>query len=173
MRLYPENGAFNVGYGMSWVLDQVRNEILQNRYAIGSLLNSGRTYVAYEEMSRISSQVGARFGVQVLLNFPDKREIFDLKSVAMKGVSIIVDVSVKQFRRCTEDQVRQHLLKQIPNATISPARFGHEGFHADFELGRFTVLPSGVHVWCEVDSRVREFLDWLFPSAYGISVPHQ
>jgi hypothetical protein len=154
---------------MSWILDEVRNEILLNQNAITTLLNDGRTFVAYEEMNRIASNVGAKHRVRVLLNFPVKNEIFNLNSMTTKGVSIIADASVKQFRTCSEDQVRRELLKQIPNASISPARFGHEGFHADFELGRLTVLPSGVHVWCDVDSRVREFLDWLFPNAYGIA----
>ena len=154
---------------MSWILDEVREAILRNQDGLRVLLKEGRTFIAYAEMNRITSQVGAKYGVRVILNFPVKNEIFDLNSVAVKGVSIIVDASMKQFRRCSEDKVRRELLKQILNPSITPTRFGHEGFHADFELGRLTVLPSGVHVWCDVDLRVREFLDWLFVNAYRIT----
>ena len=46
--------------------------------------------------------------------------------------------------------------------------FGHEGIRADLDTGRLTIQRRAVHIWCQIDGRVREFLDGLFAGAYDI-----
>jgi len=82
---------------------------------------------------------------------------------------MIVDSSRKKFPKFSEDEIHRELLKRIPNARVVPVGFGHEGFHVDLKSGRLTVLPSGIHVWCEVDHLSEGFLDWLFVEVYGIA----
>jgi hypothetical protein len=157
---------------MSWILNQIRERIAESQTHFDELLNDGKTYRVYHEVNQITSDIGSNYGVQIFLNFPNAKSIYDLKSFGSRGISMIVDSSRKKFPNFSEEEVHGELLKRMPNARVVPIGFGHEGFHVDLESGRLTVLPSGVHVWCEVDHMSGEFLDWLFVEVYGITKTH-
>jgi hypothetical protein len=157
---------------MSWILNQIRERMAENQTHFNKLLNDGKTYRVYHEVNQIASAVGSNYGVQILMNFPSAKSIYDLKTFGSRGISMIVDSARKKFPNRSEDEVHNELMKRVPNSRVLPVGFGHEGFHVDLGSGRLTVLPSGIHVWCEIDQLSGEFLDWLFTEVYGITKPH-
>jgi len=157
---------------MSWILNQIRERIAGSRTHFDELLNDGKTYRVYHEVNQITSDIGSHYGVQVFLNFPNAKSIYDLQSIGSRGISMIVDSSRKKFPNRSEEEVHRELLKRIPNGRVVPVGSEHEGFHVDLESGRLTVLPSGIHLWCDVDDLSGKFLDWLFVEVYGITKIH-
>ena len=157
---------------MSWILNKIRERIAENQPHFDELLNDGKTYRVYHEVNQITTDIGSTYGVQIFLNFPNAKSIYALRSFSSRGISMIVDSSRKKFLKFSEEEVHRELLKRIPNARVVPVGFGHEGFQVNLESGRLTVLPSGIHVWCEVDHPSEEFLDWLFVEVYGITNSH-
>ena len=154
---------------MSWILNQIRERIAENQTRFNELLNDGKTYRVYYEVNQIASDVGSNYGIQILMNFPNAKSIYDMKILGSRGISIIVDTARKKFPNFSEEEVHSQLTRLIPNSRVLPVGFGHEGFHVDLQSGRLTVLPSGIHVWCAVDQLPGEFLDWLFTRVYGIT----
>jgi len=157
---------------MSWILNQIRERLVKNQTHFNKLLNDGKTYQIYHEVNQIASDVGSNYGIQILMNFPNAKSIYDLKSFGLRGISMIVNSARKKFPNISEDNVHNEIMKRVPNSRVLQVGFGHEGFHVDLEFGRLTVLPSGIHVWCEIDQLSAEFLDWLFTEVYGITKPH-
>ena len=157
---------------MSWILSRIHERIAKRQAYFDALLTDGKTYRVYHEVNQIALDVGSIYGVQVILNFPNVKSIYELKSLSSKGISIIVDNSRKKFSNYPQNEIRDQLSKRFFDARLVPVGFGHEGFHVDFKSGRLTVLPSGVHIWCELDSQIKEFLDWLFFEVYRISNAH-
>jgi hypothetical protein len=157
---------------MSWILSKIHERIAERQAYFDALLTGGKTYQVYHEVNQIALDVGSKYGVQVFLNFPNAKSIHELKSLNSRGISIIVDNSRKKFSNYAQDEVRDQLSKRFLDARLVPVGFGHEGFHVDFKSGRLTVLPSGVHIWRELDLQTKEFLDWLFFEFYRISDDH-
>ena len=153
---------------MSWILNQIRERIAESQPHFDELLKDGKTYRVYHEVNRIASDIGSSYHVRIFLSFPNVKSIYDLKSFSSRGLSLIVDSSRKKFPNLSEEDVQRELLKWIANARVVTVGFGHEGFHVDLESGRLTVLPSGIHIWCDVDRPTEGFLDWLFLKVYGL-----
>ena len=44
---------------------------------------------------------------------------------------------------------------------------GKEGVRVVLPEGRLEILPGSVHFWCKIDSKVREYGDWLMDNLYS------
>lgn len=154
--------------GVSYVIDRVQEAIVAHDARIVEFIKSRELVAAYEEINRIASGVGQQFQVEVVVNFRNISQLQDFNPNSIRDVSIFVDRNRKRFIIMSQNEIRKKLLEIFPNARITMLGFGHEGLHADIDAGRITILPSAVHIWCKVDDKVRNLLDWLFANAYGI-----
>ena len=102
------------------------------------------------------------------MNFGNSKQVLDFRSVGYKDISIFINRTRKRFAASLEERICRIISETYPSARISEVGFWHEGFHVDIDTGRLAVLSSAVHIWCRVDGKVREILDWLFTNAYDV-----
>jgi hypothetical protein len=43
---------------------------------------------------------------------------------------------------------------------------GKEGVKITFPRGRIEILPGSIHVWCQIDEKVKRYCDWLMQNVY-------
>ncbi len=152
---------------MSWVIkDLWKNlELRQSEYE--NLLSDDDRITAYEIINRIASEVGAKWGVFLQLNFPPGQSSISSSSLGHRNLTMLVFRDRKKFTDVSESEVR-HAFDPLHPISIDSAGFGYEGFRVRLSNGRIDCLPGGLHLWCEVTPKVLEVLDWLFANAYGM-----
>jgi len=150
---------------LSWIVKDLWNilELRQSEYA--SFMNDDDRITAYEIINRIASDVGAKWGVFLQLNFPAGHA--GSSSLGHRDLTMLVFRDRKKFANVSESEVRRAFDRLNPT-TIDNAGFGYEGFRIGLSNGRIDCLPGGVHLWCEITPQVLEILDWLFTNAYGM-----
>ena len=150
---------------MSWIVKDLWNilELRQSEYA--SFMNDDDRITAYEIINRIASDVGAKWGVFLQLNFP--AGYAGSSSLGHRDLTMLVFRDRKKFANVSESEVRRAFDRLNPT-TIDNAGFGYEGFRIGLSNGRIDCLAGGVHLWCEITPQVLEILDWLFTNAYGM-----
>ena len=152
---------------MSWIIKDLWNslELLESEYA--NFLNDNDRVTAYEIVNRIASDVGAKWGVFIQLNFPPGQSGLTSSSLGHRNLTVLVFRDRKKFTDVSELEVR-HAFDPLNPTAIEGAGFGYEGFRVKIPNGRIDCLPGGVHLWCEITPQVLEVLDWLFTNAYGM-----
>ncbi len=152
---------------MSWVIkDLWKNlELRQSEYE--NLLSDDDRITAYKIINRIASEVGAKWGVFLQLNFPPGQSSISSSSLGHRNLTMLVFRDRKKFTDVSESEVR-HAFDPLHPISIDSAGFGYEGFRVRLSNGRIDCLPGGLHLWCEVTPKVLEVLDWLFANAYGM-----
>jgi len=152
---------------LSWVIkDLWKNlELRQSEYE--NLLSDDDRITAYEIINRIASEVGAKWGVFLQLNFPPGQSSISSSSLGHRNLTMLVFRDRKKFTDVSESEVR-HAFDPLHPISIDSAGFGYEGFRVRLSNGRIDCLPGGLHLWCEVTPKVLEVLDWLFANAYGM-----
>ena len=101
------------------------------------------------------------------MNFPERGKINDFDSYGKQDLSIIVDLSKKNFP--IERNIVKTKAKEIfGDVKIQDAYMyeGKEGVKIFFENGRIDILPHSLHVWCKFSEKVTNFCDWLFENVY-------
>jgi len=152
---------------LSWVIkDLWKNlELRQSEYE--NLLSDDDRITAYKIINRIASEVGAKWGVFLQLNFPPGQSSISSSSLGHRNLTMLVFRDRKKFTDVSESEVR-HAFDPLHPISIDSAGFGYEGFRVRLSNGRIDCLPGGLHLWCEVTPKVLEVLDWLFANAYGM-----
>jgi hypothetical protein len=152
---------------LSWIIKDLWKslELRQSEYA-NSLSDDDRI-AAYEIINRIASEVGAKWGVFLQLNFPPGQSSIGSSSLGHRNLTMLVFRDRKKFTDVSESEVR-HSFDPLHPISIDSAGFGYEGFRVRLSNGRIDCLPGGLHLWCEVTPKVLEVLDWLFANAYGM-----
>jgi hypothetical protein len=154
---------------MSWIVDRVHSSVLADKDILSRYIREKKAAAVFAELNRITSHASSKLGIQIILNFPNKKKLLEMESLGTRDMSLVVDNSLKWFAQYPEERIRDELRKYFPNAKMRRAHPAQEGFSAEIDSGTLTVLPGAVHLWCEIDGRVRAFLDWLFPEVYGVA----
>jgi hypothetical protein len=150
---------------LSWIIEDLWNslELRQSEYA--NFTNDDDRITAYEIINRIASDVGAKWGVFLQLNFPPGHA--SSSKLGHRDLTMLLFRDRKKFTDVSESEVK-HAFDPLNPITIDSAGFGYEGFRVRLSNGRIDCLPGGIHLWCEITPEVLEVLDWLFPNAYGM-----
>ena len=125
--------------------------------------------LAYTKITELGYEVGRKYNVKLLVNFPERGKIDDFDSYGKQDLSIIIDQTKKNFpiERSTIKSKAKELFGdvQIQDAYMYE---GKEGVKVFFENGRIDILPHSLHVWCKFSEKVTEFCDWLFVNVYQL-----
>ena len=123
--------------------------------------------VAYQQINQISNFVGSRFQISLQLHFPNTSKIRDVNSYGTENIGIVVDKFRKTF------PIPREIIKQKAKETLGVIKAldaymyeGKEGLKIIMDSGRIEILPGSVHLWCNIDENVKNFMDWLMEEIY-------
>ena len=150
---------------MSWIIQDLWSSLDEHRAEYEDLLKEGK-FEGYSAINRIAANIGTKWGVVIQVNFPPGRKM-NPEKVGHQDLSILVYRERRKFEGITSDQLAEAICQLDPVA-IENVRFGHEGYKIRTPNGRIDCLAGGIHLWCEITPQVSNFLDWLFPNAYGL-----
>lgn len=124
---------------------------------------------AYARIVEIGREVGARYGIRLVVNFPKEGRIEEREMYGRRDLSLIIDYDRKRF------PIDRELIKQKAAELLGDVRTedaymyeNKEGVRVYTDSWKIDVLPHSVHVWTEFDEGVTAFCDWLLENAYGM-----
>ncbi len=125
--------------------------------------------LAYTKITELGYEVGRKYNVKLLVNFPERGKINDFDSYGKQDLSIIIDQTKKNFP--IERSIIKSKAKELfGDVQVQDAYMyeGKEGVKVFFKNGRIDILPHSLHVWCKFSEKVTEFCDWLFVNVYQL-----
>ncbi|HET6517822.1 MAG TPA: hypothetical protein VFG25_06350 [Nitrosopumilaceae archaeon] len=124
--------------------------------------------MAFTKITEIGSGVGKKYGIKLVVNFPEREKINDFDSYGKQDLSIIVDQSKTNFP-ISRSIIKTKASEIFGNdAEVQDAYMYEqkEGVRVRAENGRIDVLPHSLHIWCKFSDKVSDFCDWLFDNVY-------
>lgn len=125
--------------------------------------------MAYTQITEIGQEVGRKYNVQLLVNFPQREKINEFDMYGKRDLSIIVDRQKKNF------PIERSIIKAKAGEVLGDIQVddaymyeGKEGARVLFEGGRIDILPHSLHIWCYFDEKVIRYCDWLLDEVYQI-----
>ncbi|MEK6919567.1 MAG: hypothetical protein AABX62_00825 [Thermoproteota archaeon] len=149
---------------MSWIIRDLWRTLEERREEFEKLL-AERKIQAFERINHIASEVGAKWGVFLQLNFPPGQSLLDLDELGRRNISLLVYRDRRKFEGVTGQELKE-AFRSLNPVSFDTAGFGYEGFRVELPTGRIDCLPGGVHIWCDITPEVLRFLDWLFEHGY-------
>lgn len=125
----------------------------------------------YNELSRMSEGVGAKYGVTLVVSLFDTRKVLALDSYGKENVTVVVDkfrTRLGMPREVIKNKAKEVFKDDAIEIRDAVAYENNEGVKIFFRDGRIDVLPGSFHVWRSIDDRVREFCDWLMKECYRV-----
>lgn len=125
--------------------------------------------MAFTKITEIGSGVGRKYGIKLIVNFPERGKINDFDSYGKQDISIIVDQTKKNFP-IERDVIKSKAKEIFGDVKVQDAYMyeGKEGVKIFFENGRIDILPHSLHVWCKFSEKVSDFCDWLLTNVYQL-----
>ena len=125
--------------------------------------------IAYKRITEIGFEVGNKYNIQLIVNFPHRGKIEDFDSYGTQDLSILVDKTKTNFP--IERSIIKSKAKELfPDAKVEDAYMyeGKEGVKVFFNEGRIDILPHSLHIWCKFSEKVTDFCDWLLVNVYQL-----
>lgn len=147
---------------------ELQNQLKSNLPQIMMILKQNPA-MAYTKITEVGFEVGRKYGVKLVVNFPERGKINDFDSYGKQDLSIIVDQTKTNFP--IERSIIKSKAKEIfGDVKVEDAYMyeGKEGVKIFFENGRIDILPHSLHVWCKFSDKVSDFCDWLFENVYKL-----
>ncbi len=148
------------------IAEDLQNQLKSNLPQIRLILKQNPA-MAYTKITEIGSGVGRKYGIKLVVNFPERGKINDFDSYGKQDLSVIVDQTKKNF------PIERSIIKSKASEIFGDVKIrdaymyeGKEGVKIFFENGRIDVLPHSLHVWCKFSEKVSDFCDWLFENVY-------
>lgn len=152
----------------SSIIAELQKQLKSNLPQIRILLKRNPA-MAYTKITDIGSEVGKKYQIQLLVNFPQREKIEEFDMYGKRDLSIIVDRQKKNFplaRSIIKDKAKEFLGDvRVDDAYMYE---GKEGVRVTFENGRIDILPHSLHIWCLFDQKVISFCDWLWTEIYQL-----
>lgn len=150
----------------SEITAKLQGELKSNLPQIMMLLRKNPA-MAYTRITEIGLDVGKKYNIKLLVNFPQEGKIEQFDYYGKRDLSIIVDMQKKNFP-IPRSTIKEKAKETFENAQIDDAYMyeGKEGARVTFDGGRIDILPHSLHIWCLFDERVTGFCNWLLANVY-------
>ena len=125
--------------------------------------------IAYKRITEIGFEVGNKYNIKLIVNFPHRGKIEDFDSYGTQDLSILVDMSKTNFP-IERDVIKSKAKELFGDVKVEDAYMyeGKEGVKVFFDKGRIDILPHSLHIWCKFSEKVTEFCDWLLVNVYEL-----
>ncbi len=151
------------------MLDDLYREVEKER---DRLLTMRRNNLKlYNELSRLSENVGLRYGVTLVVSLFDTRKILAFDTYGRENVTVVIDKFRTRLgipKEVIKSKAREIFNDDAIEIRDAMAYENNEGVKIFFRDGRIDVLPGSFHIWRGIDDKVREFCDWLMSECYRI-----
>lgn len=124
----------------------------------------------FMKINEIASFVGKRYKIMLQIHFPDSSKIYDVESYGTENISLIIDKFRKTFL-ISRNIIRNKAIKIFPKGIVQDAYMyeGKEGLRLIIDKGRMEILPGSLHLWCNIDDKIKEFGDWLMEEVFYLT----
>lgn len=125
--------------------------------------------IAYKRITELGFEVGKKYNIKLIVNFPHRGKIDDFDSYGTQDLSIIVDQSKTNFP-IDRSIVKEKAKELFENVKVEDAYMyeGKEGVKVFLDKGRIDILPHSLHIWCKFSEKVTEYCDWLLVNVYQL-----
>ncbi len=125
--------------------------------------------IAYKRITELGFEVGRKYNIKLIVNFPHRGKIEDFDSYGTQDLSIIVDQSKTNFP-IERTKIKSKAKELFGDVKVEDAYMyeGKEGVKVFFDKGRIDILPHSLHIWCKFSEKVTEYCDWLLVNVYGL-----
>ncbi len=150
------------------IITELQTQLQNNLTSIKNALQNNPA-LSYSMINNLCSDISDKYGICILLNFPEKKTIYDFESYGKQNISIIIDRTCKKFP-IHRDIIKIQIKKMFPNTTIKDAYMyeGKEGLKVFLNHGRIDILPHSFHLLCKCTNDVMGFSDWLLANVYKL-----
>ncbi len=126
--------------------------------------------MAYKEIGEIGKQVGKKYNIELLVNFPHDGKINDFEMYGKQDLSLIIDMEKKRFPM-DRSVIKEKALEILGDIKTEDAYMyeDKEGVRIIFNNNiqdKIDILPHSLHVWYEFTQPVIEFCEWLLENVY-------
>ena len=126
--------------------------------------------MAYKEIGEIGKNVGKKYNIELLVNFPHEGKIDNFEMYGKQDLSLIIDMEKKRFPidRSIIKQKAIELLGEIKteDAYMYEDKEGVRIIFNDNIQDKIDILPHSLHIWYEFTQPVTEFCEWLLENVY-------
>jgi len=154
----------------STITKDLQKELKSNLPQIRFLIKKSEG-IAYKKTTEIGFEVGEKYNIKLIVNFPHRGKITDFDSYGTQDLSIIVDQSKTNF------PIKRNIIKEKAKEIFGDIKIedaymyeGKEGVKVFFEKGRIDILPHSLHIWCKFTEKVTEYCDWLLEKVYELKL---
>lgn len=125
--------------------------------------------LGYARIVEIGKEVGRRYGIKLIVNFPAEGRINEFGMYGKRDLSIIVDYGRKRFPM-DRNIIKQKAKQMLGDVMTQDAYMydNKEGVRVYTKDWKIDILPHSVHIWTEFDQSVTAFCNWLLADAYGL-----
>jgi len=126
--------------------------------------------MAYKEIGEIGKQVGKKYNIELLVNFPHEGKIDDFEMYGKQDLSLIIDMEKKRFPM-DRSIIKEKALEILGDIRTEDAYMyeDKEGVRIIFNdniQDKIDILPHSLHIWYEFTKPVTEFCEWLLENVY-------
>ena len=153
----------------SAIIEELQKELKSNMAQIRFLVVKTPA-IAFTTINEIATEVGKKYKMSLILNFPHIGKIEDYESYGTQDISMIIDMTRKVFP-IERSAIKSKAREIFGDVKVEDAYMyeGKEGVKVFLESGRIDILPHSLHIWCKFDSKVTEFCDWLLINCYQLN----
>ena len=156
------------------ITEDLQKELKKNLAQIRFLLKKNPA-IAYKTIGEIGKDVGKKYNIELLVNFPHRGKIENFDMYGKQDLSFIVNMEKTNF------PIKRSIIKEIANEVFVDVETedaymddGKEGVmvflgpenEAGRKEDRIDILPHSLHVWYEFTEPVAKFCNWLLENVY-------
>ena len=156
----------------SELVTDLQNQLKKDLAQIRFLLKKNPA-MAYTRIVQIGKEVGKKYNIKLVVNFPKEGRIEDFDMYGKRDLSLIVDYDRKRFP-IDREIIKQKAIEFLGNVKTEDAYMyeNKEGVRVFTDSWKIDILPHSVHIWTEFDEKVTAFCDWLMENAYQMKKMH-
>ena len=150
----------------SELVADLQNQLKKDLAQIRFLLKKNPA-MAYTRIVQIGKEVGRKYNIKLVVNFPKEGRIEDFDMYGKRDLSLIVDYDRKRFP-INREIIKQKAMEMLGDVKTEDAYMyeNKEGVRVFTDNWKIDILPHSVHIWTEFDEKVTAFCDWLMENAY-------
>ncbi|MDP6857427.1 MAG: hypothetical protein QF559_00635 [Candidatus Nitrosopelagicus sp.] len=126
--------------------------------------------IAYKRIGEIGKDVGKKYNINLLVNFPHEGKIDDFDMYGKQDLSFLIDMEKRTFpidRSIIKEKAKEILgdVKTV-DAYMYEDKEGCRIIFGDNIQDKIDILPHSLHIWYEFTEPVTEFCEWLLENVY-------
>ena len=156
------------------ITEDLQRELKRHFPQIRMLLKKNPA-IAYKRIGEIGKDVGKKYKIELLVNFPHEGKIDNFEMYGKQDLSFIVDMEKQRFP-IKREKIKEKAKELFGDVEVEDAYMyeGKEGVkvflgpanEAGRKEDRIDILPHSLHVWYDFTESVTEFCNWLLENVY-------